>query len=90
MTRYRITISGPNREIMLDLIRKHKIEVFDHSINWSEQTGYIVDALAEPAEIQKLEAAGYVVQTHEDADARGRERQNEVGRGNRYTQTKSE
>lgn len=90
MTRYRITISGPNREAMLDLVRKHNIKVSDHGIHQSEETGYIVEAIAEPAEIQKLEAAGYTVRTHEDVDVRGRERQNEVGRGNRYTRPRPE
>lgn len=90
MPRHRVTISGLNREAMLDLIRKHKINVSDHGIRQSEATGYIVEAIAEPAEIRKLEAAGYQVQTHEDADLRGRERQNEVGRGNRYVRHKPE
>ena len=85
MPRYRITISGLNREAMLDLVRKHKINVSDHGMRQSEETGYTVEAIAEPEEIQKLEAAGYRVRSHEDVDARGRERQNEVGRENRYT-----
>ena len=87
MPRYRITILGLNRERMFDLVRTHKINVFDHGMRQIE-TGYTVDAIAEPAEIQELEAAGYQVQTHEDVDVCGKERQNEVGRGNRYTRPK--
>ena len=85
MPRYRITISGLTRETILDLIRKHRINVSDHGIRPSEETGFLVEALVDPDEIRKLEAAGYQVNTHEDADARGRHRQNAVGRGNRYT-----
>jgi hypothetical protein len=88
--RYRITIAGFNREAMLDLVRKHKIKVSDHGIHQNKERGYVVEAIAEPAEIEKLEALGYQVQTHEDVDARGRERQSEVGRGDRYTRPKPE
>lgn len=30
MPRYRITITSKDREAMLDLVRKYKIQVFDH------------------------------------------------------------
>jgi hypothetical protein len=69
---------------MLDVVRVHGIQVFDHAIRRNDVTGYLVDAMAEPAEIEKLKAAGYQVQTHEDVDAVGKERQREVARGNRY------
>ncbi len=45
MTRYHVTISSPNRDMMLDLVRKHKIQVFDHGVKKTTQEGYNVDAL---------------------------------------------
>jgi hypothetical protein len=86
MPRYRITITSKDREAMLDLVRKHRIQVFDHGIRHTEAEGYSVDAIAEPADIQKLEDAGYHVLRHEDVDERGKARQQEVGRGDRYKQ----
>jgi hypothetical protein len=86
MPRYRITITSKDREAMLDLVRKHKIQVFDHGNRYSESAGYSVDAAAEPADIQKLENAGYHVRRHEDVDKLGKARQQEVGRGDRYKQ----
>ena len=83
MPRYRITITSKDREAMLDLVRKHKIQVFDHG-NRSTEAGYIVGAIAEPADIEKLKKAGYGVQQHEDVDKTGKARQREVGRGDRY------
>jgi hypothetical protein len=86
MPRYRITITNKDREAMLDLVRKHKIQVFDHGNRYSESVGFSVDAIAEPSDIQKLQNAGYHVQRHEDVDKRGKARQREVGRGDRYKQ----
>lgn len=84
MARYRITISSKDREAMLDLIRKHQIQVYDHGIRYSEANGHSVDAAAEPADISRLKAAGYQVDQHEDIDEYGKARQAEVGRGDRY------
>jgi hypothetical protein len=86
MPRYHITISGASDEAMLDLVRKHKIWVLDHGIRRIEGNGYQVEAIAEPAEIQLLETAGYRIQRHEDVDEVGKARQEDVGRGNRYKQ----
>jgi hypothetical protein len=69
---------------MADLRRKHNVMIVDHSVRHSEERGYAVDAIAESTEIKKLQAAGYEVETHEDVDVRGKERQAEVGRGNRF------
>jgi hypothetical protein len=86
MPRYRITITGKDRATMLDLVRKHKIQVFDHGIRYTDSEGYSVGALAEPADIQALEKAGYKIQRHEDVDVQGKARQQEVGQGDRYKQ----
>jgi hypothetical protein len=69
---------------MLDLVRKHGVQVSDHGIGHDEATGWTVHALAEPAEIRRLRDAGYSVQRHEDVDKWGRARMQEVGRGDRY------
>src|SRR5260370_5020799 len=87
MPRYRITISGPDKAAMADLVRKHDIQVFDHGIRFAADTGYTVAAYATPGEIRKLQQNGYAVVQHEDADEAGKLRQREVGRGNRYTQS---
>lgn len=87
MPRYRITITSKNREAMLDLVRKHKIQVLDHGTRYADAAGYSVDAIAEPADIQKLESEGYTVHRHEDVDELGKVRQQEVGRGDRYKQS---
>lgn len=87
MPRYRITITSKDREAMLDLVRKHKIQVFDHGTRYSESAGYSVGAIVEPAVIEQLKNAGYLVEQHEDVDEHGKIRQQEVGRGDRYKQS---
>jgi hypothetical protein len=84
MTRYRITVSSHNRDQMLDLMRKHKIQIFDHGIRRSDKEGYIVDALIEDQNIAVLKAKGYKIERYEDVDQEGKARQHEVGQGNRY------
>jgi len=83
MPRYRITITSKDREAMLDLIRKHRIQVFDHG-SGSTADGYRVDAIAEPTDIENLKKAGYKIHKHEDVDELGKRRQQEVGCGDRY------
>ena len=46
---------------MVDLVRKHGIQIFDHGIRFAPDTGYTVDAFAAPDEIRKLRQDGYVV-----------------------------
>ena len=86
MPRYRITIKSHDREAMLDLVRVRKVSVYDHGSTQSPSGEYSVDATADPAEIEELRGAGYHVDRHEDVDKRGRERQREVGQGDRYSQ----
>lgn len=69
---------------MLDLVRKHGVNVLDHGVRRSSVEGYVVDALVDEREITGLEQKGYRVQRNEDVDKEGKERQKEVGRGNRY------
>jgi carboxypeptidase T len=82
--RYRITINGRDKAAMVDLVRKHEIEVFDHGIRSATAGGYTVTALATPQEIQKLQQSEYHVVQHEDADKLGKLRQRQVGVSNRY------
>lgn len=84
MPRYRITIKSNDREAMLDLVRVHKISVYDHGSKQSPSGEYSVDATADTAEIRELRGAGYHVDRHEDVDKVGRARQREVGKGDRY------
>ncbi len=90
MTRYRITISGPNAEAMADLVRKYKIDILGNTVSYNKDTGHAVDAIANTDEIEMLKAAGYKIQCHEDVDEVGKARQKEVGKGNRYMQTTSQ
>jgi hypothetical protein len=84
MPRYRIVITGKDREAMLDLVRKHKVQVLDHGSRYSESTGYLVYAIALTEEIRTLKQFGYDIQQLEDVDETGKARQQEVGRGDRY------
>jgi hypothetical protein len=84
MPRYRATISGQNDDVMADLIRKYKINVFHHRIHHVQDIGYAVDAIVDDEQIRMLEASGYQVTRHEDVDEAGKARQREVGQGNRY------
>ena len=89
MPRYRITITGKDRELMLDLVRKHQIPVSDHGIHHTDAHGFSVDAVVEETDIARLRNAGYHIQQHEDADEWGKARQQEVGRGDRYKNPRS-
>jgi len=87
MTRYHVTISSSNRDMMLDLVRKLKIQVFDHGVKKTAEEGYNVDALVEDQDIKTLETKGYRVRINHDADEAGKTRQQEVNKQNRYSKT---
>jgi len=84
MPRYRVTISGQGYEPMADLVRVHQVNVLHQTSRHRGQQRYTVDAIADDGAIQKLIQAGYAVERHEDVDEVGRQRQQEVGQGNRY------
>ncbi len=88
MPRYRITISSQSGQAMTDLVRKHKIQVLDHGARRGKQGGHMVHAIVEEPDIKRLQDAGYTVQQLEDVDETGKTRQKEVGRGDRYKQSK--
>ena len=88
MPRYRITVSSKSGQAMTDLVRKYKVPVLDHGARRSREAGFIVHAIVEEADIQRLRDAGYIVEKHEDVDETGKARQKEVGRGDRYKKDK--
>jgi hypothetical protein len=74
---------------MLALRTEFRLDVLDHGARQSAEGVYSVDAFAEPAAIRALETSGrYKVELHEDVDALGKQRQAEVGRGNRFLDRK--
>jgi len=83
MTRYHVTISGNNRDMMLDLVRKHKINIFGNSVEKTTGEGYDVDGLVEDKDINTLEKEGYKVRINHDIDEVGKKRQQEIGKQNR-------
>jgi hypothetical protein len=83
MARYRVTITGRGYDAMADLVRKHEVSI-NRGTARSKDDEYRVDAIVDETTIPELEKLGYQVERHEDVDQLGRERQSEVGRGNRY------
>ncbi len=79
-----VTIVGQNYEAMADLVRKHRIEVFEHSARRLEGGRFRVDATLDDRKIRELEADGYAVERHERVEHIAQSRQKEVGRGDRY------
>jgi hypothetical protein len=69
---------------MADLVRTHQVSVIHKSVRHKAEDHYTVDAIVEESAIPRLTAAGYHVERNYDADERGKERQREVGQGNRY------
>jgi murein tripeptide amidase MpaA len=77
MPRYRVTIEGKNYDEMADLVRKHRLNIAGHT---GKKRGrrYVVDAFAEPDQIERLKSEGYQVDVREDVHAAGTERQSEI------------
>ena len=84
MPRYHVTISGQGYDAMADLVRAHQIHVLHKTVKSKGKQRYTVDAIVEGRAIPRLTRAGYEVERHEDVDKVGRERQKEVGQGDRY------
>jgi len=62
LARYRVTITSPDRNAMLDLVRVHGVAVIDHGLRPPGPEGYRADAIVQNAEIAALKAHGYAVQ----------------------------
>jgi hypothetical protein len=86
MTRYRVTITGQGYEAMADLVRKHQVDVLHRTTREKGPRHYTVDAIVDDGLIPQLEKAGYQIERHEDVDELGRQRQAEIGQGDRYAQ----
>jgi hypothetical protein len=84
MPRFHVTISGQGYEAMADLVRAHKVSVLHKTVRDKGKQRYTVDAIVDDQAIPLLTAAGYEVERHYDVDEVGRERQKEVGQGDRY------
>ena len=84
MPRYHVTISGQGYEAMADLVRTHQVSVLHKTVRSKGKQRYSVDAIVEDSAIPHLTDAGYDVKRNHDVDEVGRQRQKEVGRGDRY------
>lgn len=84
MARYRVAIYGKTYEAMVDLVRVHRVEVLDHGARKVGEGRFRAYALLDAEGIKRVEAAGFAVERHEDVDAVTKERQREVGLGERY------
>lgn len=84
MPRYHVTISGQGRAAMADLVRQHQVRVLHKTVRSKGRQGYTVDALVDEQAIPRLIEAGYEVERNYDPEEVGRQRQKEVGRGDRY------
>lgn len=84
MARYHVTISGQGYTAMADLVRAHQVRVLHKTVRSQGRQRYTVDALVDEQAIPLLIEAGYDVQRNYDPEEVGRQRQKEVGRGDRY------
>lgn len=84
MPRYHVTISGQGYAAMADLVRQHQVRVLHKTVRSQGRQRYTVDAIVDEKVIPQLIDAGYEVQQNYDPEAVGRQRQKEVGRGDRY------
>lgn len=87
MPRYHVTITGQGYDAMADLVRTHHVSVLHKTVRDKGKQGYTVDAIVDGPAIQRLTAAGYEVTRNHDVDEVGRERQKEVGQGDRYARS---
>ena len=83
MPNYHITVHGTDRNSMADLVRLHGTRVYAQTLQERPATCQ-VDAIADDDMIEKLRAAGYTVDQHEDVDEVAQESLSDVGTGNRY------
>jgi hypothetical protein len=67
MPYYHVTIQGADRAAMADLVRTHDVTVVRQTLAEHDE-GYTVSAIADQATIDRLGAAGYRVERHEDVD----------------------
>ena len=78
MPYYRVTITGKDRDAMLDLTRHHEVEVFPSTARERDEGAWQVDAILDEEQSEMLGASGYEIERHEDVEEQGRLRQTEV------------
>jgi hypothetical protein len=78
MPYYRVTLTGKDRDAMLDLTRRYEVEVFPSTARERESGSWQVDAILESEQIDMLRSAGYEIDQHEDVQEAGLQRQAEV------------
>jgi carboxypeptidase T len=83
MPYYHVTIQGADRAAMADLVRTHDVTVVRQTLAEHDE-GYTVSAIADQATIDRLGAAGYRVERHEDIDDTAVASFAEVGQDNRF------
>jgi hypothetical protein len=69
---------------MADLVREHHLNVLHRTARQQGRQRYSVEAIVDDSLIPQLEKAGYKVERFEDVDELGRQRQQEIGQGDRY------
>ena len=84
MASFHVTITGQGYDAMADLVRAHHVHVLHKTVRDKGKQRYTVDAIVDDGAIRRLTAAGYEVTRNHDVDELGRERQKEVGQGDRY------
>jgi murein tripeptide amidase MpaA len=77
MPRYRVTVAGKSYDEMADLVRTHRLNLAGHTAK-KKGRRWATDAFADDEQIERLRAAGYGVDVHEDVQEAGATRQREV------------
>jgi len=85
MPNYHVTVHGPDRAAMADVVRVHGVRVYPQTLN-EQGEDHRVDAVANEDAIQRLADAGYRVDRHEDVDEDAKDSLQHVGHGNRFVQ----
>jgi carboxypeptidase T len=83
MATLHITVHGADRAAMADIVRVHGVRVYGQTLK-EVGDGLQVDGVGDDAAIDRLTAAGYRVDRHEDIDEAARESLQDVGTGNRF------
>lgn len=85
MSKLLITITAQDRDAMLDLLSKYRVEIIRQTVQMlGEGQGFTVDAIAETEQFEKLRDLGYQVEIKEDLEQVGKARQALVGKGDRF------
>lgn len=85
MSKMLIHIIGHNKEAMMDLLNKHRIEIIRQTAQiLSDTKEYSVDAIVEANQIEQLRELGYEIEVKENIEEIGKARQALVGKGNRF------